>query len=394
MLLIAQGCFGYAFASFFLLPKYLATEFDSGAGEIGRVMAAFGISAVIFIPVVGALVDRLGRRGFFVIGSFLMALSSFGFFWVESTGWLLYALRVFQGLAFAMGFVAGATLAVDEAPPERLAQAIGLFGLTMLSMNAVGPVIVEEVADRAGWVWAFTTPGIAALVASGLALLVRGRPAHPDDETTSLWEMARQPRTLRIGIVVGLAGAAFGALVTFHQPFALDQGATHVRGFFVAYTAAAMLARLGLGRFIDRAGRHRLSTYSLAIYAVAVMAMMGLNADRLVPLGALFGLAHGVFYPAFNALAMEGVQPQNRGKMTGLFFGFFNVGFSGGTFLLGLLAEAAGYPAAFFAAGLGTFAALAILVASPEGRGELPEAAVPPVPTVSERSSDRPTPAA
>ena len=92
------------------------------------------------------------------------------------------------------------------------------------------------------------------------------------------------------------------------------------------------------------------------------MAMMGLNADRLIALGALFGLAHGVFYPAFNALAMEGVQPQNRGKMTGLFFGFFNVGFSGGTFLLGLLAEAAGYPAAFFAAGLGTFAALAILV--------------------------------
>ncbi len=149
-ILIAQASFGYAFASFFLLPKFLAVEFHSGAGEIGRVMAAFGISAVIFTPFVGTLVDRLGRRGFFIVGSALMAVSSFAFFWVDSVGPLLYSLRILQGLAFAMGFVAGATLAVDEAPPDRLAQAIGLFGLTMLSMNAVGPVAVELIADRIG----------------------------------------------------------------------------------------------------------------------------------------------------------------------------------------------------------------------------------------------------
>jgi MFS family permease len=393
-LLIAQACFGYAFASFFLLPKYLATEFHSGAGEIGRVMAAFGISAVVFIPVVGALVDRTGRRRFFVAGSFLMALSSFAFYWIDSVGPLLYALRVFQGLAFAMGFVAGATLAVDEAPPERLGQAIGLFGLMMLSMNAIGPAVVERVADRAGWVWAFTTPGIAALVATGLALLVSARSTHADGEADRLWDMARRPRSLRIGVVVGLAGAAFGAVVTFYQPFALDLGVRQVGGFFVAYTAAAMAARLGLGRVIDTGGRNRLSIYSLALYGVAVMAMMGLGPGRLVPLGALFGLAHGVFYPAFNALAMEGIQAQNRGKMTGLFFGAFNVGFSGGTFLLGILAEQTGYPAAFFVAGLGTFAALAILLASPEGRTHTETGVSATGATASERSSDRPTPAA
>ena len=395
-ILIAQASFGYAFASFFLLPKFLAVEFHSGAGEIGRVMAAFGISAVIFTPFVGTLVDRLGRRGFFIVGSALMAVSAFAFFWVDSVGPLLYGLRILQGLAFAMGFVAGATLAVDEAPPDRLAQAIGLFGLTMLSMNAVGPVAVELIADRIGWAWAFTTPGLAALIACGLATRVRERPDVRGGQARGLWEMARSPRSLRIGVVVGLAGAAFGALVTFHQPFALEQGIEHVGGFFVAYTAAAMAARLGLGGLIDRAGRHRASVGSLAVYGVAVIAMMALDRGRLVPLGALFGLAHGVFYPAFNAFAMEGVAPTDRGKMTGLFFGAFNVGFSGGTFLLGILAERAGYPAAFLVAGLGTFAALALLAGSPESRAVAPPEAAPaqsPA-NVSERSSDRPRPAA
>ncbi len=40
-----------------------------------------------------------------------------------------------QSLAFAMAFVSGAALTVDQAPPARLGQAIGLFGIALDSLR-------------------------------------------------------------------------------------------------------------------------------------------------------------------------------------------------------------------------------------------------------------------
>ncbi len=34
-LLVAQACFGYAFSSFFLLPKYLVVALDAGPTQVG-----------------------------------------------------------------------------------------------------------------------------------------------------------------------------------------------------------------------------------------------------------------------------------------------------------------------------------------------------------------------
>ena len=96
--------------------------------------------------------------------------------------------------------------------------------------------------------------------------------------------------------------------------------------------------------------------------------MIGLRPGGLAWIGLLFGLAHGLFYPAFNALAVESTGPRERGKVMALFQGWFNVGFAGGTFALGYLAAVHGYPAVFATAGLATFAAVAFLALSPEGR--------------------------
>ena len=150
-LLVAQACFGYAFSNFFLLPKFLVTELGAGPAEIGQVTAWSGLFVVVFLPAMGVLVDRSGRRDFLTAGALLMAVACLAFTAVDRVGPLLYLLRAVQGIAFAMAFVAGATLAVDEAPPERLGQAMGLFGLTFLSMNAVAPAASEEIALRVGW---------------------------------------------------------------------------------------------------------------------------------------------------------------------------------------------------------------------------------------------------
>jgi MFS family permease len=368
-ILVAQATFGFSFSAFFLLPKFLVNELGQGPAAVGRVMSAFYVTSIVLSPVMGAIVDRHGRRGFLIAGALLQAVVCAAFATVDEMGPAIYALRLLHGVAFAMAFVAGSALAVDEAPPDRIALALGVFGLTFLANNAFAPTAAELIAARAGWPVVFAIAAAAAVACAALALRIRERPrpAH-EGERAGLLDLVRRPRSLWIGAVVGLSGMTFGAMFMIHQPYALSLGISRLSDFFVGYTAAAVVARLGLGTFTDRISRTRVSGLALLLYAAAALAMLGVARTGLAPIGAAFGLAHGVFYPTFNAVALEGSGPHERGKVMALFNAAFNVGVSTGTSGFGLLADAAGYPPVFVAAALCGFAAAGVLLAGPRPR--------------------------
>jgi MFS family permease len=369
-LLVAQAGFGWAFSSYFLLPKFLVAELHAGPREAGLLTAAHNAAVVLLMPPMGALVDRFGRRRFLIAGALLMAAASLAFTTVDSFGPAIFTLRVLQALAFAMAFAAGSALAVDEAPPERVAQAIGFFGLTFLSMNAVGPVIVEAVSERAGWSAGFGLAAVGALACAVLSLRVRERAGvrSAEEPLSGLLGVATRPSQLRISAVIALVGAAFSSLFTFNQLFAFDSGIERLRDFFVAYAIGAIGVRVAFGASIDRFGRRRASIASLAVYVGVALLAREIPRIGLAPLGAGLGLAHGVFYPAFNAVAIERSGASERGKVMSLYQAAFQGGGAIGAFALGLLAESAGYPPIFTVSAACLALALVVLVLSPEGR--------------------------
>jgi predicted MFS family arabinose efflux permease len=352
-LLTAQAGFGYAFSSFFLLPKFLDTELGAGPAEIGRVAAVYGVTVVLAMPALGVAVDRFGRRRFLTWGAAIMAVASCAFAAVDQVGPLLYGLRILQGVAFAMTFAAGGALAVDHAPPERVAQAIGMFGLTFLSMNAIAPAMVETVAGRYGWQVAFATAAGGALLCGLLSLRVQERHPRPhgDDPIPTLVQVMRRPGQLHAYAVICLVGAALVSIFNFYQPFAIELGMTELRGFFIGYAVGAVFVRTALGHLMDRVGRRTTAIGALVGYAVVVNEMAELWPGSLPVFGVGIGLTHGLFYPAFNALAVEAVGPLERGKVMALFQAFFQLGGAAGSLLLGALAESQGYPPVFLAAG-------------------------------------------
>jgi predicted MFS family arabinose efflux permease len=365
-LLVANVCFGYAFSSFLLLPKYLEVQLGAGPADVGALIAAHGVTIVVLLPLLGAAVDRSGRRGFLVAGALLMAAASAGYRGVGEVGALLYALRVAQALAFAMVFAAGGALAVDLAPPERLGQAIGFYGLSFLSMNALAPAVVERLASHAGWPTAFASAVVGALLCAALALrLPRGAPEEGrNGNGASLLQVARRPGQPSALLVIALVGSALASVFAFYQLFALELGIRRVSGFFVAYSLAAIVMRAGFGHLIDQWGHRRVSTGVLVLYVATVLGVSRLDVFGLGLLGACLGVAHGVFYPSFNAAVVAGVGAGERGKVMSLFQAAFQVGMAGGGLGFGLLAEAAGYPAVFRTAAAGLVVALGVLLAS------------------------------
>jgi predicted MFS family arabinose efflux permease len=365
-LLTSQAGFGYAFSSFFMLPKFLDTELGAGPGEIGRIAAVYGVTVVLAMPALGVAVDRFGRRRFLTGGAAIMTVASLAFTAVDQVGPLLYGLRILQGVAFAMAFAAGGALAIDHAPPERVAQAIGLFGLTFLSMNAIAPATVETVAERYGWQAAFATAAGGALLCGLLSLRVHERHPRPhgDDPIPTLIQVMRRPGQLHAYAVICLVGAALVSIFNFYQPFAIELGMTELRGFFVGYAVGAVFVRTALGHLMDRVGRRTTAIGALIGYAVVVTEMAELWPGSLPVFGVGIGLTHGLFYPAFNALAVEAVGPLERGKVMALFQSFFQMGGAAGSLALGLLAESQGYPPVFMAAGGCLLLALVMVAAS------------------------------
>jgi MFS family permease len=351
LLLALLVAFGFSFSLFFLLPKYLTLEHQAGARSIGWVTAAAMVSGMLCVPLVAAWIDRFPRRPFVVVSALVMGLASAGFALVDAVGTTMVVLRLIQGVAFTAVFNTVATQVTDLSPPRRLGQALGLFGVAMLSTNAVAPMIAEPLADRAGWTPVFLLSGISAAVAAGLALFIREQPevAPVSRRVTRPLASKRYLGVLAIGAVVG---AALGTMFTFTQPFALEQGMSKVSGFFLGYTAAALIMRLGFGTVADRFGRQRVSASALLLYGAVVAATAGLRPGTLELIGALFGVAHGIFYPAITALAVEGIPRTQRGTVLTYFNGAFNTGVGVSVAALGLVAEAYGYPIVFVAVGV------------------------------------------
>jgi MFS family permease len=369
-LLVANAGFGYAFSSFFLLPKFMAVALSAGPREVGWVTAAHGAVVVLALPPLGTAADRLGRRGFLTGGALLMALASLGYSQITAVGGLLYGIRVVQGFAFAMAFAAGGALAVDLAPPSRLGQAIGIYGLTFLSMNAVAPACVEALASRWGWELAFSAAASGALLCAALSRRIpEPRPAAGTAASgAGLFAVAARASTLRIIAVIALVGCALSAVFHFHQLYAIELGLGRVSGFFAAYALTAVALRTGFGHLMDQWGLRRVALGALVVYAGVVLSVAWLDVVGLVPIGVGMGIAHGTFYPSFNAVAVSTARAGERAVVMAIFQAAFQVGMAGGGLGLGFLAAHAGYPAVFETASAAVVVALCVLALSPEGR--------------------------
>ncbi len=360
LLLAAVSLFGFSWSFYLILPKFFAAELGMDAAGIGRAVAIEGLTAVAATPLVGWLVDRYGRRRWLTLGNFMLAITGAIYVFVDHEGPLLYLAQMCWGLGMVMGFNAAGTMTADIAPSGRMAQALGLFGAANLGMNAVSPTIGEVLADSVGWQHVFVASASAGLLATLLSTRLKEPPRHQPQEP-----QARRPifsgSLMRVYGATFVMTAAFTALFTLHQPFALELGVTEVRSFFIGFAIVALTVRLGGGRLIDRFGVLRSSVIAFCLYS-AVPPMLGvLGPSHLFAIGAMMGLGHGIAYPAVTALGIERADASSRGMVVSIIHGAFNGGHAFFAYGLGLVAAAWSYGTAFWLAGAVTLSGAFIL---------------------------------
>ncbi len=159
--------------------------------------------------------------------------------------------------------------------------------------------------------------------------------------------LVRRPGLRRVLIVTAMVGWTFSSMFTFYQPWALASGFEQVSMFLVAFAGCAMVVRVCVGGIADRVGRLRVAQATLFLYIAAPLSLVWLPSLGLLLTGGLLGVAHGMFFPAMNAVAVDFARANERGKAMAAYNGAFNVGFAAGSYLLGYVAIATSFPTIF-----------------------------------------------
>ncbi|MBQ1071568.1 MFS transporter [Micromonospora sp. C31] len=330
-------------ASLAVLPFYVLDELDGNRVEVGVVIAAIAVSAVIARPVAGRIGDRHGYRTVMLGGAVVCAAAGAAYLVAGNVG-VLVGVRVLHGVGEAAVYTAGAAWLVALAPADRRGRVVGLYGIHMWLGITLGALLGAVLLRTSGYpaVWLFA---IVAAVAG--AVLVAARPGPR--QASAAGRAGILPRSaVAPGVALSLAGFGYAALAAFVALHMAERGVENGIAAFNAFGFTYVGVRLFVGGLPDKLGAGRVAVGSALVEAVGLL-LVAFAPNLLVAVlgGLVIGAGLSLLFPALALLVINRTDPAYQGAALGAFTSFWDIGLVAGAPLAGLVASVAGYPAVF-----------------------------------------------
>ncbi len=353
-----------SFSSFFLFPLYI-TDFGGDDRDIGIIMGAFAMASAFSRPWIANMIDRIGRKRSYTIGTFIMVTMPLIHLLlmgpIAENYLILLLARIIHGIGLAICFTAIFTFIIDLIPIARLNEGIGIFGTSGLVGMAIGPMVTEPILRNFGYPAFFITAALFSTMALLLHLPVhdpyrenkRRQSSQSSDTEPSFFALLKTRKHLVCGSLALIFGVGLAASSNFIAPLAQSRSLSYVSLYYLAYSVAAILVRVIGGKLGDRIGEKQILPWGLLLGAFALLLCPLINNNALLlVVGFIFGTGHGLLFPALNTMAIRGEPYHVRGKVTGIFTGGIDSGSFLGAMILGVIAHSAGYNILFICAGL------------------------------------------
>ena len=367
-LVVAAVACGYASAGALIpvLPRYVTGELGLGEVEVGLATGALPLAMLLSRPFLGRLADVRGPRAGVVIGLVACLLSA-PLYAVAGSLEMLIVARLMHGIGEAAVFTSGLVWALRLLSADRGGAAISYFGVAVWAGFSSGPLLGQVALDTWGYGAVWVVVGVAAVAGVVLAAAL---PAMPPTPAPAGLRRSLVPR----GAVVpgaGLACAAVGmaAMLTFLVLLCDERELGSGAAAIAVFAAVTLVSRIALGRMPDRLGGRRSTFVAAAFGSVALLLVAVAQLWVVVALGAaLWGLCWTFMFPGLGMLVVERVPAAQRGAGLAVYSGFYDASFGLSAPLLGLIASASGYGAAFAVAAVSTAAAALAAIRTPSGR--------------------------
>jgi len=370
-----------------VLPLLASDIFGlTGLTAVLTYLVAFGVTKAFTNLAAGAMADRFGRKPVLVTGWLIGLPVPLLLIWAPTWGWVVVAnllLGVNQGLTWSTTVI----MKIDLVGPARRGLAMGLNESVGYGAVALTALVTGLIAARAGLRPAPFYLGIAyAGLGLGIsALFVRETRGHVELEQGDRERPPRPPwrdvfmltsfrdRSLSAVSQAGLVnnlndGMAWGLLPLYYA--AAGVPLAQIAVLAAVYPAVWAVAQIGTGGLSDRIGRKRLIVAGMLIQAAALGAIAaGSSFEAWLGAAAVLGLGTAMVYPTLLAAVADVADPIWRGSAIGVYRLWRDLGFAVGAVVAGVVADAAGMPAAIWVvAGLTAGSGLVVLVRMRETR--------------------------
>ena len=272
--LVTAACFTDIVALGVAVPVLpdLSRRLGASPAMIGLLFGSFGATMLLVSMPMGAVSDRVGRRGPMLTGLVALAASTLLFAYAQRLP-ALFAARLVQGAADATTWVVGFALVADLYAPEERGRVTGIILGGVSTAYLVGPSI-------GGWLYELGGIRLPFLVVTGMAVVTTAGFAWlrlPDHRATRepipFGALVRHPQVLTCIVVVLLMAST---MTMFEPVFVLFlQDTLHIGPARVGTVfAAAALANTGfhplVGRMSDKWGARRMVGIGLLAWSVVL----------------------------------------------------------------------------------------------------------------------------
>ena len=348
-----------------LLPLYLSEHFGATKDVIGLVLSGYTITALLFRPFSGYVVDAFPRKAVLMISFGAFAIFFAGYL-AASTLLLFTIVRTLHGGPFGALTVSNSTVAIDVLPSSRRTEGIGYYGLSNNLAMAIAPTIgifiykytqsfellfwLALVVACAGWI-------VDATVRLDVKAIVKNKSKFS-------WDRFFLVRGWLLGLNMVAFGFSFGVLSNYLAIYGKEvMGITGGTGtYFMLCSVGLILSRLQggkalrNGRVTHNAGEGMVISlvgYTLFVLMPTLAQCSMVNAQWSMILGyygsaLLIGLGNGHMWPAFQNMTINVAHNNQRGTANSTILISWDIGMGLGILVGGVVSEVFGYSAAFW----------------------------------------------
>jgi DHA1 family solute carrier family 18 vesicular amine transporter 1/2 len=265
--LVTAACFTDIVAYSIAVPVLpdLSRRLGASPTVIGLLFGSFGVTMLLVSIPMGAVSDRVGRKGPILGGLVALAASTVLFAYAKELP-ALFTARLVQGAADAITWVVGFALVADLYAPEERGRVTGIIlgGTSVAYM--IGPSIGGWLYEIGGIRMPFLAVTAMSIATMAGFVWLRVPAEHTLHEPVPVGRLLRNREVATCGVVVFLAAASitmFEPVFVLYIQGKLGIGPAKIGTLFAAASLANTFFHPLAGRFADRWGARRLTGIGL-----------------------------------------------------------------------------------------------------------------------------------
>jgi len=340
-----------------LLPIY-AENLGATGIWLGIIFSAFALSRSIFMPIIGRISDRQGRKWIILIGMFAYAALSLAYL-IAGSVYSLTAVRFAHGIASAMVVPIAMAYIADLSEKGKEGSHMGNFSISMFLGMGVGPLLGGFLNDAFGMPSVFyVMAGLSAfatiLVAISLPEAKPGSFRNPADDPAPMREVFRLPVMRGVMVFSFISALGRGGMMVFIPVFAplIAISPAEVGVVLSVNTFLMALLQVPIGRLTDTGNKVALIVTGSAIAAVALAAIpLSGSFWPLLAITSLIGVGGAIQQPSIMALTVDAGRTIGMGTSMGAYNTVFGVGMIIAPLIGGAFMDFIGIEAVFYVGG-------------------------------------------